>query len=196
MEEAGTPNPAPNPTPTPTRQPWTGNRNAVVAVVALVAIIAIGLVLFFVLHKSKTGTKSVLGVGPLAFKTVGGLKAQALKYNAHFYWAGPQPGVRYGFQRTTTDNIFVRYLPKGVSVNDKSTGVLTISTYPLGAYASLKKKATATAGPNGSIIWIDPKARTSVYMAWKNKNVEVEVYDPSPRLAKLIAHSGKIKPIQ
>lgn len=185
--EAGTP---------PTRQPWTGNRNAVVAVVALVAIVAIGLALFFVLHGgSKKAKSAVIAVGPLGLKTVGGLKLQALKYNTHFYWAGPQRGIRYSFQRNTNNWIYIRYLPKGVSVKDFKTPVLTVTTYQgAGVYASLKKRPHLP-GPGGSVVWIDPKHRTSVYLAWKNKNVEVEVFDPSPRLAKLIALSGKVKPI-
>lgn len=181
----------------PTRQPWTGNRNAVVAAVALVAIVAIGLVLFFVLHNSKSSKpKPVIAIGPKAFKTESRLKLESVSINTKFYWAGPQPGVRYGFERTSNDYIFVRYLPHGMSVHN-GAAVLTISTYPgAGAYATLKKKVTHIAGPGGSVIWIDPKHRTSAYMAWPNKNVEVEVFARTARQAKFTARSGRVQPIR
>lgn len=194
--EAGTPTPEPTPASTPVRQPLTRNRTAVIAIVAIVVLVAIGVVLYFVLGHSKAKSNSVLGIGPKAFHTVARLKLESVSINTKFYWVGPQPGVRYSFQRTTTNEIFVRYLPSGVSVKDLKVPVLTIATYPgIGAYTSLKKKATSLVGPGGSAMWVDPKKHgTNIYLAWPNKNVEVEVFDPKPRLAKLYAR--RVQPIR
>ena len=46
------------------------------------------------------------------------LKAEASTSDHPIYWAGPRPGVRYEFTRSTDGRTYVRYLTDGAKVGD------------------------------------------------------------------------------
>ena len=148
--------------------------------------------------KPRHKTKTSLAIGPIGF-TAAHLKAQSSFIHTKFYWAGPQQGDTYEFTRTKLGYLFVRYLPAGVRIGAPGANFLIISTYPIpDAYQALHQKAKSRAipGPGGSIVYVDPLHRNSVYMAWRGVNDEVEVYAPQPAVALATARSGKIKPVR
>ena len=115
------------------------------------------------------------------------------------YWAGPRKGSRYEFTRTATGDAYVRYLRHGVQPGERPGKFLIVATYPLrGAYRHLKEYANgkAVAGPNGSIYFANPDYPTSVYVAFPKLNFEIEVYDPSPKVARSVAASGAVRPVR
>jgi hypothetical protein len=127
------------------------------------------------------------------------LKLESKLLRQPIYWAGPRKGYHYEFTRLQNDNIYVRYLPKRVKVNGKPGRLLIVATYPYpGAYAALKKAANgkAVAGPHGSIYFVRPGYPKSVYVAFPKVNFEIEVYDPSPAVAKAIAATGRVAPVR
>jgi hypothetical protein len=69
--------------------------------------------------------------------------------------------------------------------------------YP-GAYAALKKvtNGKAVPGPHGSIYLVRPGSPTSVYVAFRSVDFEMEFYDPSPSVAKTITAAGRVAPVR
>ena len=127
------------------------------------------------------------------------LKAVSKALRQPIYWAGPRKGFHYELTRSTDGNVFVRYLPHGVQAGDRPGKLLIVATYRLrDAYGHLKRYANgkAVAGPNGSIYVASHDSPTSVYVAFPNVDYEIEVYDPSPKVARAIAASGQIRPVR
>jgi hypothetical protein len=116
------------------------------------------------------------------------------------YWVGPRPGRTYELTRSVDGSTALRYLPAGVPVGDKRE-FLTIGTYPVSdAYAVTKavtgeQGAVSKALPNGAIAVYRPASPTSVYVASPGVEVQIEVFSPSPALARELATSGLLKPV-
>jgi hypothetical protein len=129
------------------------------------------------------------------------LAAQSEALQTSIYWDGPREGYRYELWRLPNANVFVRYLPEGVTAGANSTNYLIVATYQVpDAFAVLKERANgnAIAGPGGSIVLVDRRRgfkSTSVYVAFPNVDYEIEIYDPSPAVALATAESGDIQPV-
>jgi hypothetical protein len=185
-----TPQPAQNVQP----QPSTNNQAVRIAALVIVGLILVAVVGWLVFGKDDGKKKKkqnlTTAIGPNAWH-VERLRAEALTLAHPFYWAGPRKGVRYEFWRTTDDQIFVRYLPKGKHAGDPGK-YLIISTYRVpGAYKALQKSG-GKPGPNGSLIWVRPKSPTNVLIAWPRVPYEVEVYAPKQVDAAKVAQSGNV----
>jgi hypothetical protein len=50
--------------------------------------------------------------------------------------------------------------------------------------------------PGGGLALITPGHPKSVYLAFPRTPVQVEVYDPSPAVARAVALSGRVVPIR
>lgn len=174
----------------------TMNRNTLIAIVALVGLVAVGLILFFVLHKSHHHKKTAFIRKGYNHASYLGLEAKFLHTN--FFWAGAKPGTEYEFTRLPNGRMFVRYLTSVSQIGSKKA-FLTIATYPItGAYSSLKASAQSKGqgikGRNGTFLWKDPKHPTSVYMVFKDHpDYEVEVFDKEQFSALATARSGKVR---
>jgi hypothetical protein len=118
------------------------------------------------------------------------------------YWAGPKAGYTYELTRTGSGNLYIRYLPKGVDVGDGRPDFLVVGTYPLrGAYAGVKKEATREGAitqklPGGGLAVANGNRRSSVYFAYPDSGLQIEVYDPSPQVARDLVFQGKIRPVR
>jgi FlaG/FlaF family flagellin (archaellin) len=137
-------------------------------------------------------------IGPVV-KTAAELKSLSKLLRQPIYWAGPRKGLRYEFWYLQNGNVFVRYLPQRAHVGAPSAKFLIVGTYPVRrAYSKVKKAAhgKAVAGPNGSIYWVRPNDPKSVLVAFPRVNYEIEVYDPSPKVARSIAADGLVRPVR
>jgi hypothetical protein len=126
------------------------------------------------------------------------LKAASKLLRQPIYWAGPMKGRHYEFTRTGAGYLYVRYLSHGVHAGAVGSNFLLIATYPFpGAYNAVKKyaKGKAVAGPNGSIYFVRPNDRRSVLVAFPKVADEIEIYDPSPAVARAIAATGLVRPV-
>jgi hypothetical protein len=118
------------------------------------------------------------------------------------YWAGPKRGFTYELTQTKGGQIYVRYLPGGVSIGANAPKYLTIGTYPVkNALASVRAIAKRLRVPpmklkGRGIAVLDTEHPTSVYLAFPGSNYEIEVYDPSPARALRLVRSGKIRPLK
>jgi hypothetical protein len=115
------------------------------------------------------------------------------------YWAGPKPDTVYEYRRTSA-GVFIRYLPRGAIAGD-STPRLTIATYPMeNAYAVAQTGAkrpgsVALQIAGGGIASYTKKHPTNVYLAYPATSFQVEVYAPSPAVARRVAAGGRVQPI-
>jgi hypothetical protein len=138
--------------------------------------------------------------GPLAV-TPDKLRELAASLGYPIYWAGPRAHMTYELTRTA-QGTFVRYLPAGVPVGEKKP-YLTIGTYPLAhAYAVTKagakkdgRDAVTLNLPNGRIAVYAKGRSTNVHLADPGSSVQVEIYDPSPKVPPKLASSGLIAPV-
>lgn len=129
------------------------------------------------------------------------LKALAAALGHPIYWAGAQTAVTYELTRTKDGSVYIRYLPRGVSVGDRRPDYLTVGTYPQKrARETLKTTAARNHVPTlklagGGLALVDEKHPMSVYVAYPAVDLQVEVYDPSPGRARQLVTSGRIAPV-
>jgi hypothetical protein len=190
--------PAPLPTPTPVALPpvaerWTIGTALVVVALALAAVFAaIGVVR---LLSGGDGFKLDAGVPTAA--SVSDLQEYAADHGPVYWIGAPQ---KQTLEVThTSRGTYVRYLPPGIALGDKSPRYTTIGTYPLrGAYRQLERSAgskgfgSVRLEGGGLAVW-RKSAGTSVYLAYPRRAYLVEVYDPSAQRAKSLALSGVVQ---
>jgi hypothetical protein len=114
------------------------------------------------------------------------------------YWAGPLPGRRYELTRATDGNVFVRYLPSGVSAGDKRP-LLLVGTYPFkGAFAATEALTKEPGSiyrslPGGGLAFYRRSAPTNVYLVYPKLDYQIEVFAPSAARARQLVVSGALR---
>jgi hypothetical protein len=130
------------------------------------------------------------------------LKALAIALGHPIYWAGTNSATTYELTRTSNGSVYVRYLPQGVAVGAALPNYLTIGTYPQrGALEILKATAAKNHVPtiklaDGGLAFVDKKHPTSVYVAYPNVDLQIEVFDPAAGRARQLVTSGQIAPVR
>jgi hypothetical protein len=178
------------PVPTWARRPEfrIGKVAAVVLAIAFVAGCGGG-------SSSKSTTIGATAVSPDR------LRALSVEVGHAVYWAGPESDTTYELTQTGSGRIFVRYLPQGIPVGVQNASFTIIGTYPVAnAYDVLHQLAkkggeSSFAAPRGGFAVYADSSPTNVYVAYANENLEVEVYDPSPRHARSLITSGRVAPV-
>ena len=145
-------------------------------------------------------TSTVQAVAPKA-ASQDELRALAVQLGHPIYWVGSEEGRTYEETVTSSGRIFVRYLPNGVSPGTKSADYTFVGTYPFNApYHALqelaKKGDVSLSVPGGGLAVYAPSTPTNIYVAFPGSNVEIEVYDPSPKRAKALVASGQVQPVR
>jgi hypothetical protein len=129
------------------------------------------------------------------------LQNLALEVGHPVYWVGARPRHTYEVTRNSRGDVFIRYLPAGVPVGDQRPNYLTVGTYPFrAAYATLQKSARRKGTISGSLpnrgIYIIGRARpSSVYLAYRGQDLQIEVFAPSPSLARQLVTSRRVRPV-
>ena len=117
------------------------------------------------------------------------------------YWVGARNGYTYELTRTTDGNVYIRYLPQGVAVGDGRPAYLTIGTYPRPkALAGLRRLARRSGNVSfpvegGGLAVFSRSRPNSVYVAYPEDPVQLEVYDPSAPRARKLAREGRVRPV-
>ena len=117
------------------------------------------------------------------------------------YWAGPQNGSQLELEQSDGD-VFLRYLTGDANVGTPQQDYLTVGTYPFpNALAVLKDLAKDEGSltnetPDGGFVLTNQGNPTSVYIAFPDEDLQIEVYDPDPERAFEIATSGDITPVE
>jgi hypothetical protein len=118
------------------------------------------------------------------------------------YWAPAEKTAAYELTQTPDGRLFIRYLPEGVQIGDPRPNFLTIGTYPQdGPFAAVqegaKRKGAVTKElPGGGLSVAQGDRPNSVFFAFPESKVLVEVYDPTAGRAETLVTSGAIRPIQ
>jgi hypothetical protein len=182
------------------RRPRRGPLLAALIGCALVSGIVVGVLALLGEFDSEKRRSSVFPEKPVA-SSVDGLKAFATAIGHPVYWAGPLEPYTYELRSTNQGRVYVRYLPKGVSVGDRRAAFLTVATYPVANAVVKLRRAAAKGGiglktADGGFAYYDPARPTNVYYARRRSpSYEVEVFDPSPKRAQSFVLRGMIRPI-
>ncbi len=117
------------------------------------------------------------------------------------YWAGERPPAQLEVREEAEGSVYLRYLPPGVEAGDPEQVYLTVGTYPVtDAVAALERTADKAGteveeGPGGAVLLPNPASAGSVYFAYPETDVQVEVYDPAPGRSLQLIRSGQVKPV-
>jgi hypothetical protein len=126
------------------------------------------------------------------------LRETASEGTTPIYWAGEQAGADLELSRPDKSRTYVRYLTGDAEAGDKRADFLTVSTYVQpDAVASLRRQSKRAGGtiaqaPGNATVYYDQEHPGSVYLAYPDKRVEVEVFDPSFQRALRLVESGQI----
>lgn len=141
------------------------------------------------------------GSGPVA-TTEEGLASLADDLGHPIYWAGAQEGTTLELDHKKNGDVFLRYLTAGAQPGDQGQTYLTVGTYPFpGAYERLQELgqgegALPSETPDGGYVLTNEDNPTSVYLAYPDQDLQIEVYDPDPERAFELATSGAITPVE
>lgn len=130
------------------------------------------------------------------------LRAHAAALGHPLYWAGRRAGLRYELTEAGGGRTYIRYLPLNVAAGDRRARFLAIGTYARQDAFSQTEAAGRRSGvvtlelSGGGIAVYDRKRPTSVYFAYPGSHVQVEVYDPSARLARQLVLARRVVPIK
>jgi hypothetical protein len=178
--------------------PRTPKLNPLRVGLAVAVAVAIGVVVWLVAGGS--GGSSSSNSKPHA-ATQAELTQLAATLKHPIYWTGPKSGYTYELTQTEKGNVYVRYLPQGVKVGDQRADFVTVGTYPdanpmRSIDAALKRKGTTRlSAPNEGVAVQDGAHPTSVYLAFPNSSLLLEIFAPNPTEARSIAKSGTVVPL-
>lgn len=116
------------------------------------------------------------------------------------YWAGPVAGTELEATESPDGSVQVRYLEAGAEAGEGGEEALTVGSYPLpdpaGALAAFAERPGSQTrhAPGGREVVFSRQKPTSAYFVSPGNEVQVEVYDPSPKRALSLALSPKLRP--
>lgn len=168
---------------------------------ALVAVgLAAALVVWLVVGRSgdDSSTSGAAEVEPTLMSSAE-LADLAGSTSTPVYWAGPRGGTRYEVTRTGTGTLYLRYLPPALQPGAVEPA-LTVVTYPLEnalarTRAGAGERSSRIQLPGGGLAVVDPSRPTNVHFAYPEQAVQVEVYSPTPGLARRLVVSGAVRPL-
>jgi hypothetical protein len=129
------------------------------------------------------------------------LRSLSAKVGHPVYWIGEESGHIYELTQLQNGRIFVRYLPHGVPIGSPQALYTIVGTYPVGnAYNIMKQLAKkpgehSFAAPNHGLAVYGSAHPTSVYLAYPGSNLQIEVFDPSPKHARNLILTGHVVPV-
>jgi hypothetical protein len=170
-------------------------RAGVVASVALV-LVAIALAL----AGGSGGAKAVGGERAAAFVSPEEVADVDAELGHPVYWAGRRGPAHLELRVESEGSVYLRYLPPGVASGDPRQDFLSVATYPVDDAVGALRRAAAGAGTkvrrvNRGVLFVDPAAPRSAYLAYPRQDFQVEVYDPEPGMARTLIESGQVRPV-
>jgi hypothetical protein len=114
------------------------------------------------------------------------------------YWAGPSSGALYSLVANTTGQVFIRYLPNGLGIDDTGASYRVIATYPQADAFSITQaagnqpNAISFVNPDGAQVFFSKDFPSNIYMAFPDAPYQIEVFDPSPGGALGLATTSRL----
>jgi hypothetical protein len=146
---------------------------------------------------SDSDSSQQAGTGDAEIVSADSLRQTATEGTTPIYWAGEQKGIELELSRPDKNRTYVRYLTGDAEAGDKRADFLTVSTYVQPhAVSSLRRQGKRSGGtvaraPGGATVYYERGGR-SIYLAYPDTPVEVEVFDPSFKRALRLVDSGQI----
>lgn len=130
------------------------------------------------------------------------LKSVVAANHLNVYWVGPEKGAKYVLNAAVLSSISLRYLPQGSSLSDATATFREVGTFTSpNAFAVTQKAGSLPNGVgfvnvDGNAVYYDSRDAKNVYIGIKDKDIQVEIFDPRPdqSLAAAIMR-GQIKQI-
>jgi len=181
-----------------------------VVIAAVVSIVAVVLIVVFLIPGDDSTKSSATPQTPAAgtYETVGPkivsekeLGKFSNEIEQPIYWAGPVDGASYELMRTSTGNVFVRYLDNDSQLGSESADFVAIGTYPISDGVAALERAADEAGAeledsnDGGLLYVSPTNPSSVYLAYPGSDYQIEVYSPDPAEALEMAKQGRVQPV-
>ena len=102
------------------------------------------------------------------------------------YWVGPENNAKYVLNAAVLSSISLRYLPATASLTDTTATYREVGTFTSPNAFAVTQKAGAL--PNGvgfvnvdgNAVYYDSRDAKNVYIGMKDKDIQVEIFDPRP----------------
>lgn len=118
------------------------------------------------------------------------------------FWTGPQKNARYTINALTDGQTYLRYLPGGKGVSDSQPNYRTVGTYESDqAYTATLAAGNEANGvsfttTDGRVIHYNKASEGNIYMAFKGKPYQIEIFDPNSGAALELANANKLEVIK
>ena len=172
-------------------------------IAAGVAMVIAALLAIWVLIEDNESSQSATAATSTepAIVNVTALRRAANEEATPIYWAGRTEGSNLELSRPSADRTYVRYLPSGVQAGD-SRPFLTVGSYRFDNPTSALHARGGEAGgvlataPGGGVVYFERADPKSVYLAYPDTEVEVEVFAPEFKEALQLVTDGRIVPVE
>ena len=169
------------------------------------ALLAVALAAFFVVwlvmrHGNESTTPRATTGAVSASEA--DLKHLAGSLSYPVYWAGPKSGTTYELTHLADGRVYIRYLASANELGDTHPNYLTVGTYPRQhGFAELQRAARRPGAvkyrlAHGGLVYFNRGLPTNVYFSFRGAHYQVEVFDPTARVARNLVLGGKIRPIR
>jgi hypothetical protein len=132
---------------------------------------------------------------------VGEVEELASELGHPIYWAGEPEGESLELAAEEDGSVYLRYLTEGAEAGDQRQIFLTVGTYPIvDAQNALRRTAQENdielnRLEDGAVVLPNPSSSGSVYLAYPDSDLEIEVYHPAPGRALELIRSGAIEAV-
>lgn len=139
--------------------------------------------------------------GEAEIVSVASLREAAAAQDTPIYWAGLTADTELELSQPSADRTYVRYLPSGVEAGDPQP-FLTVGSYryedPTGTLHSRGNQpgGVLASAPGGGVVYFDRNDPKSVYLAYPDTEVEIEVFAPEFKEALQLVTDGRIVPVE
>jgi hypothetical protein len=169
----------------------------------LAAIVAVALVAWLLIDGNDGDESSSAGAVPTeaTIVSVAALRRAADAESSPIYWAGASAGTELELSGPSPDRTYVRYLTGGAKAGDPRR-FLTVGSYRYpDAAAVLQDRSNEPGGilakaPGDGTVYFDQADPKSVYLAYPNTEVEIEVFAPKFKEALQLVTDGRIVPVE
>ncbi|MDQ3644093.1 MAG: hypothetical protein M3356_01085 [Actinomycetota bacterium] len=177
-----------------------GSRRTVLTIALALAALAAAIAIWFAVTDDEEA--QTLRPGEPVLITHDALRTFVKDAPVPVFWAGERPNTELEYTETSDKRTFVRYLTGSAKAGDPRAVFVSVATYPRPeALTELKgianrKGVTSAPVPGGGLYAYYKTKPLSVYVAYPDKPVMIEVYAAKAGDARGIARSGDITPVR
>jgi hypothetical protein len=165
-------------------------------------LIAVGLIVWVALDSGdSTSEAGNTRSSEAEVVSVAALRQAATAQGTPVYWAGAMAGTDLELSQPSPDRTYVRYLTGGAKAGDPNP-FLTVGSYllhnPAGAlrHRGAEPGGVLASAPGDGVVYFDQANPTSVYLAYPETEVEIEVFAPEFKEALQLVTDGRIVPVE